>query len=107
MIQRDICEGPPKSYNAKACGNWYPHCHIHGTRLKSYTALMSHFGKEDLHKTLHDVCPEDWPNRDNDYAQWDDDDQDDDDEDWGEGRASDDDEDRISMPVPIDTLPPL
>ena len=67
---------------------------------------MSHFGKQDLHKTLHDVCPEDWPNRDNDYDQWDDDDQDDDNEDWDEDRTSDD-EDRISMPVPIDTLPPL
>jgi hypothetical protein len=106
LIQRDVCKGPPKGYNAKVCGKWYPYCHSHGTQLRSHTALMSHFGNEKLHKTLHEVCSDDWPNRDNDHDHWDGDSQDDDNEDWNEDHGSDD-EGEIPMPVPKDTLLPL
>jgi hypothetical protein len=107
LIQRDVCKGPPKGYNAKVCGKWYPYCHSHGTQLRSYTALMSHFGNEELHKTLHEVCSDDWPNRDNDHDQWDGDSEDDDNGNWNEDHGSDYEEDEIPMPVPKDTLRPL
>jgi hypothetical protein len=75
--------------------------------LRSYTALMSHFGNEELHKTLHEVCSDDWPNRDNDHDQWDGDSEDDDNGNWNEDHGSDYEEDEIPMPVPKDTLRPL
>ena len=58
---------------------------------------MSHFGKQHLHKTLCDLCADDWPNNAG-YDQWDGHDEQDDDGSW-------DDEDRVSLPVPADTLP--
>jgi hypothetical protein len=86
---------------------------MHGAKLKSYDALMNHFGRQDLHGTLCDLCSEDWlddvqydcwgmdPAMHNEQAVMDpsrEQTEENEDGSW-------DDEDTISLPVPADTLP--
>ena len=100
ILQKELREGPPSYYNGTG-GTWYPRCHMHGAKLKSYEALMNHFGRQDLHGTLCDLCSDDWSD-DVGYDCWgmvhDEQNEQDDNGSW-------DDEDTISLPVPADTLP--
>ena len=88
---------------------------MHGAKLKSYEALMNHFGRQDLHGTLCDLCSDDWsddveydcwgmdPSMYNEQAAMDPSKYNEQNEQNEDG--SWDDEDTISLPVPADTLP--